>query len=320
MRLAILSLRDRSLAIGMRNISPPLEDALCGFPDVTLVAPPADRRPSFRPSRPAWLAAILTVRRADTVFWIQSHVRPPWAMWGLAYARPTAGRSFYAIDPWEPSIRTLARVISCQRLVRAFVEYRQAYEDLLKLRPDAPVEWLPIGVSLDVFRDLEIERDIDIYSMGRRHEPLHQALQALAERRGLLYRYSQHPGDPATREELNELINRCRYFVTLTPNHQNPARTGSYYPVTSRFVEGAAAGARLLGSIPYRPEYEWHFPFGGVIECSASGADIEDVLDRADADPAWEATRVAVRDHVRATHGWEDRAARIHRSLASRPI
>lgn len=315
MRLAVISRPLEGAPIFWRNVGPPLESALADLPDATLVVPPGLRRPSLRSAAPAWLNAIKTVRRADTVFWIQMHLHPGAASWGLAYARPTARRAALAIDSWEPSIQHLGRVLEAQHLTRCFLAYNQAYAALKDAFPKLPLEWMPLGVPLGVFHDLGLERDIDVYWMGRRSEGLHQALVEHCARRGLVYRYAQHPNDPPTQVELNELMSRARYFVVLPPTYENAARTGAFTPLTSRYLEGPAAGARLLGVIPPRVEYEWFYPPNAIVECAPDGSDIGSVLDRADADPEWEATRVRVRDHVRAQHGWENRASAIYSSL-----
>jgi hypothetical protein len=315
MRLVVLSSRLIQYRIFDRNCVNPLEDELAAMPGATLVAPPALRRATVRRNRPAWLAAARTVRRADAVVWTQMHLTPAAPLWALAYVRPTAKRSLVAIDSWEPTIAYLGRLLEAQRLTHCFVVYPQAYAWLRARYPDMRLHWLPLGVNLGGFEDSGRERDIFAFWMGRRHEDLHHALEAYCAARALKYRYSLHASDPATGEELSELMNRCRYFVVTPPDINNPARTGSFSPLTSRYLEGPAAGARLLGVAPGDNELARFMPESALVECKPDGSDLAEALTRADADPAWDDIRRATRDHVRATHGWRMRAMQIYDTL-----
>ena len=81
--------------------------------------------------------------------------------------------------------------------------------------------------------------------MGRRHEPLHQALLAYCEARGLRYVYPKDGG--LSTEELDRLTSSAQYFVATPPDLDNPKRTGGFSPLLMRYFEGLAAGTRLLG-------------------------------------------------------------------------
>ena len=96
------------------------------------------------------------------------------------------------------------------------------------------------------------------------------------------------------------------------PNLSDAAHTGSYAPLTMRYLEGPAAGSRLLGVAPRRLELDAHLPAGALVEVRADGRDLADVLERVDAEPSFEVTRTAIRDYVRGGHSWIARATEIH--------
>jgi hypothetical protein len=205
-------------------------------------------------------------------------------------------------------------MIRVQRLALCFIHYREAVQVIKRTSPDAPVEWLPPGFSRAVFQDRGFTRDIDLLWIGRRHAPLHAALLRLSDETGYTYRYSRHRRDPATSDELSELVARARYFVVTPPGRE---RTGAFNPLSMRYLEGLGGGARLLGVLPLSGEFQDLFPMDAIVECAADGSDLATVLAEADADRRWEEKRVSARDLVHQFHGWESRAKHIYDRIMS---
>jgi hypothetical protein len=313
-KLVVLSARHLGEEFGFRNLSPPLENALASLPGATLVLPPPLRRGTLNASAPAWLRAIKTVRRADVVYWNQGAHYPKLQLWALAYTRPRARRVCLAMDLSELVVDRMRHLIRLQRIALCFIHYREAVHAIKRRSPDSPVEWLPPGFSRTVFRDRGFERDIDVLWIGRRHPPLHAALVRLSDETGYTYRYSHHARDPATSEELSELVARGRYFVVTPPGRE---RTGIFNPLSVRYLEGLGGGARLLGVLPRSGEFQELLPMDAIVECAANGSDVAAVLAGADADPQWEEKRVAARDLVHRLHGWENRAKHIYDRVLS---
>lgn len=317
MKLVYLSNRHLQHEVYWRNMTPALERSLSAIEDVTVLAPPPLRRPTFRADRPAWLAAIRVVRQADAVLWMQLHLRPPLPIWGLAYARPLTVRTMIVLDAWRQHLDNLALVVKRQHIRRCYVWYREAADALAERYPQLGFSWLPVCVDTDVFRDLGLERDIDFFWIGRRDEALHEALLAYCARRGLSYRYSKHEHDPPTREELSQLAARTRYFVATPPNLTNAERTGGFSPLTPRYLEGPAAGARVIGIPCLESDLEYYLPGGGFIRCAPDGSDLAEVLEAAESDPDWELHRTRTRDRVVHEHSWEQRACHIYTDVAT---
>jgi glycosyl transferase family 1 len=312
MRLVVLSARKLGLHVNWTTLGPPLEDPLGQMPGATLLEAPALRRGTLRADCPAWLAAIRTMRRADAVFWMQISARPPAPVWALAYTKPTAKRAAATVDAWEPAIDKVGATARAQRLAILFVFFREAALELARRYPKTRFEWLPFGYDTGVFRDLGLERDIFAYWMGRRYEPLHARLESYCAERGLNYRYTKRGGEFPNPHDLNRVIARSRYFVVTPPNLDNPARTGRYSPMMMRYLEGLGSGARLLGVLPNREEYELMLPMDAIVRCAPDGSDLEQALDRDFADPLAEEKRRAAHRLVAEEHGWERRAETIH--------
>ena len=319
MRLAVLSARAIDDANYWRNIAPPLEDALAAQADASLVVAPAFRKPSLSATRPAWLSAIRTVRRADAVFWIQLHVRPTAPVWALAYARPTARRTAMVVDSWPVFHWRLAAYAKVQNLAHCFVNFRSSVLALKSMAPNRHFEWLPFGFNDRVFRDQGLERDIYALWVGRRYEPFHEALVAHCASRGLHYEFLEPPGRPIPLDELSQLAARSRYFVTLPPDLGDPIRTGGSSPLSLRYLEGIGAGCRLLGGRPGSGELELMLPGEPIVECAIDGSDLERRLDSADADPAFATKTETMYRHAHAVHPWERRAEWIHARLRGGP-
>jgi Glycosyl transferases group 1 len=313
-RLVVLSARHLGEDFGFRNFSPPLEDALSSLPGATLVAPAPVSRGTLRSRVPEWLAAIKTLRRADVVYWNQGAHYPDLKLWALAYTRPRARRVCLAMDLSQLVVDRMRHLIRVQRLAMCFTLYREAVEAIKRTSPETPIEWLPPGFSRAVFRDLGLARDIDILWVGRRHPPLHAALLRFSDETGYTYRYSYHPRDPATSEELTQLVARARYYVVTPPG---PERVGEFNPISVRYLEGLGAGARLLGVLPRSGEFEDLLPMDAIVACAADGSDLPAVLAEADADPQWQEKRLAARDLVHERHGWEQRAKQIYERVTS---
>jgi hypothetical protein len=317
MNLVYLSNRLLETEVYWRNITPPLERAFGDMADTTVITPPPLRRATFRSDRPAWLSMIKTVRRADAVFWVQGHLKPPTPLWALAYVPPLAVRSTLVLDAWGQHLDNLAAVVDKLGIHRCYVLYTEALPSLSANHGALGFRWLPMAANSDVFTDLGHDRDIYAFWLGRRHDALHEALRRHCSERNLVYRFTTGGHDPATVEELQQIAARSRYIVATPPDVNDPVRTGGYSPLTSRYIEGPLAGARSMGVAAVRPEMDYFFEDGEFVACAEDGSDLSGVLDAADSDPKWEERRTAARDRFRQRHTWAVRALEIRDDLES---
>ncbi len=122
-----------------------------------------------------------------------------------------------------------------------------------------PCYYMPPGVDMLKFvpKVPAPERDIDIYSMGRRPKILHQKLLALVESKGIVYIYDGLLNSGVYvrdylehRDNLRDSLKRSRYFLVFPSKFDVPKQTRGQVEFGFRFFEGAASGAVLIGDIP----------------------------------------------------------------------
>jgi hypothetical protein len=158
-------------------------------------------------------------------------------------------------------------------------------------------------------------RVIDVLSIGRRSEPMHQALLELTAARGLFYLHDTIPGslvrptNPAQhRDMLANSAKRSRYFVTY-PAKFGAGENQGQSEVGARYFEGLAAGAVLLGQTPSAPAFRDDLPWpDAVIDARPDGSDLAEVLSALEDRPD-EVRRLGVRNAVHALrhHDWSHR-------------
>lgn len=310
MTLAVLSNAQLEPAINWSTLGPPLLGPLATHPEAELIAPP----PLRWSHRGDWRHALRRIGAADEIFWMQSASHPEPPVWALSATRPTARRSAFVVDAFRPLLTKIGVLAVAQRLDPCFVAFREGRDELQRRFPRGRFEWLPFGIDTDVFRPLPDAggRDIFAYWMGRRDERLHLALLRYCQDRGLEYRYTRRSGEFADPQELGAMVARCRYFVVTPPD---ASRTGGFSPLVMRYLEGLAAGARLLGVLPGSGEFEDLLPRRAICEVAADGSDLAERLDADsyDAD-AWRSVAEAG-EIVRREHSWHRRAQQIHARL-----
>lgn len=311
MQLAALSNAELSPWINWTTLGPPVLRTLAAYPGAQLIAPP----PLRWERRRDWWTAIRQLRQSDWVFWMQGSSRPEMPLWVLSATKPTIRRSAFVVDAWRPALTKIGLLAVTQRLDPCFVAFREAFDELKRRFPKGRFEWLPFGVDTDVFRPGDGERDIFVYWMGRRSARLHEALLRYCEERGLAYHYRRVDRDFLDPRELGVLAGRSRYFVVTPPDIDDPIRTGGFSPLVMRYLEGLAAGARLLGVLPRSGEFEDLIPRNALCEVEADGSDLAEKLD---ADlrntDAWSAVDQACK-LVRTEHSWTRRAQQIYDRL-----
>jgi hypothetical protein len=135
-------------------------------------------------------------------------------------------------------------------------------------------------------------RCIDVYSMGRRSEVTHKALLKMAENGSFFYVYdtihqmdtfypSQHRGLVAN------IAKRSRYFVANAAKIDRPFETLGQSEIGYRFLEGAAAGAVMIGEPPTNKVFAEHFDWtDAVVHVPFDTADIGGILADLDSQPA----------------------------------
>ena len=311
MKLGVLSNQRLGKWINWSLLGPPLFGPLSKFENASLIAPPPIGASHWR----EWLAALSSVKRADTLFWMQGSARPELPISILSLMSGRVRRSAFVVDAWRNSLTKIGTLAVAQRLDPCFVAFREGCDELSRRFPSGKFEWLPFGCDHEVFKGTTGERDIFAYWMGRRYEPLHRSLLSYCQSRGLQYQFTHQSGEFKNPVNLGRLVGRSQYFVVTPPDLDNKARTGGFSPLVMRYLEGLSAGARLLGVLPRSGEYETLLPRRAILEVAADGSDLAEKLDtdrlNGNARNEVEKACVLVREH----HSWSKRAEQIYSRL-----
>jgi hypothetical protein len=226
-----------------------------------------------------------------------------------------ARRSNFVLDAWMPLLWKLGLFATIERLDPCFVAYREATTELQRRFPLGKFMWLPHAADTTIFYPRGEEKSVFCFWMGRRYEPLHRALLAYCGARGLRYLYSN---DHYYRDEdLGRIASSARYFIATPSDLDNPIRTGGFSPLVMRYLEGLAAGTRLLGVLPRSGEYEALLPTDAICQVAPDGSDLDERLDEDLANPNAQRRVDAAGAFVRKYHSWQWRAEQIINYLAN---
>jgi Glycosyl transferases group 1 len=311
MELGLLSNSALNPSVYWTTLLPPLFSGLAVQSGVRTIAPP----PLAWERRSEWGKVRSQVKNCDALFWIQLAARPNGPIHLASFLKLGARRSNFVLDAWKPSLTKIGLVATVERLDPCFVAYREAKEELTRRFPLAKFVWLPFGASTEVFYPRKEQKSIFAFWLGRRYDPLHQALLAYCETRGLRYVYSKDGG--LTTEQVGELAASSQYFVATPPDLDHPERTGGFSPLVMRYFEGLAAGTRLLGVLPRSGEYESILPTDAFCQVSPDGSDLAKVLDEDRSNPSNQRVVDAACAFVREHHSWSRRAEQVFNHLAN---
>jgi hypothetical protein len=137
-------------------------------------------------------------------------------------------------------------------------------------------------------------RSIDVYSIGRRWEGVHQALLRSAARSELFYVYDSYadmarmvPTDHKQHRDLfASMAKRSKYFMVSPGKMDRLDETRGQMEVGYRYFEGAAAGAVMIGQAADCETFRELFPWrDAVIELKPDGSDTLAVLAELDSIP-----------------------------------
>jgi len=153
---------------------------------------------------------------------------------------------------------------------------------------ERPCHYVPDGVDALRFSPYPEppDRVVDVYSIGRRVDELHQALLRWTARERLFYVYDSlqtggtHAPDHRQHRDLYaNTAKRSRFFMVAPGKVDSPEETHGQVEVASRYYEGAAAGAVMIGQAPdcrpFREMFDWP---DAVVRVRPDGSDVAEVL------------------------------------------
>ena len=138
-------------------------------------------------------------------------------------------------------------------------------------------------------------RVIDVHSIGRRVQPIHQELLKLVYENGVFYVHDtlNNTGNsiaPSYREHRDmyaSMVKRARLFMVASGKVDAQQDTFGQASLGFRYFEGAAAGAVLLGQAPIGPDFQRHFDWeDALLEIRLDGSDTRETVTDLLADPA----------------------------------
>ena len=190
--------------------------------------------------------------------------------------------------------------------------------------------WLPGAVDTARFSPYPNppERVIDVYSIGRRWEGIHNVLRE-ATSQDFFYLHDTFLGmakmDPQNhrhhRDLLANVAKRSRCFSVAPGKMDRPDETEDQVEIGLRYYEGSAAGTVMIGQAPKCLAFEERFPWPDVvIPLNPDGSDTISVLNQLRSEPE----RMAEIGHRNATeallrHDWVYRWEELLRTVGLSP-
>jgi spore maturation protein CgeB len=194
-----------------------------------------------------------------------------------------------------------------------------------------PCYWLPGGIDSLRFSPFPdpARRVIDVFSIGRRYQGVHQELLKAAECSELFYlhdtlvnvannevhHYQQH------RRLFANMAKRSRYFVVAPAKTDARHETHGQIEIGYRYFEGAAAGAVMIGDVPNCEAYKELFGWPeAVFPVQPDGSDVINVVHQLDSEPERIAT--ISKRNTRETllrHDWAHRWSEMFRVAGIEP-
>jgi hypothetical protein len=190
-----------------------------------------------------------------------------------------------------------------------------------------PCSYLPLAVDVLRFApSSQSTRVIDICYLGRRSPVTHEALVKLAGQRRIFYYHDTVRASGQDKKQvtfrvanvrehrllLANVLQRSRYYVANRARI-NERESNEWEEISSRFYEGIAAGAVLLGESPRSPEFDKQFDWvDAVVRMPFDAPDVGDRLAILDADPVREAgIRYENLRQAALRHDWVHRLQRV---------
>lgn len=184
-----------------------------------------------------------------------------------------------------------------------FVAAKNSIEAITKIT-GRPCTYLPPGVDTLKFSPYPLlpYRSIDVCNLGRRSPITHQALLEFAQQQQVFYYYDTIKTSGiknATKQQtfavnnakehrslLANLIKRSRYFFANRARVNEVEFIKNNQEFGSRFFEGAAAGAIMLGEPPLSKEFDKYFDWpDAIIKIPFDAPEIGEIIADLDAQP-----------------------------------
>jgi hypothetical protein len=132
--------------------------------------------------------------------------------------------------------------------------------------------FLPPGIDAISFCPYPTSPDrvIDVYSIGRRSEKTHQILLRMTRENALFYLYDSIAGHEGINSRQHRALfanvaKRSRYFIVNPGLVDQPEKRGDQSETSTRYFEGAASGAIMIGERPQNDEFDRLFDWSDAV-------------------------------------------------------
>ena len=318
------------------------EDIICQIDSVDLVAPGAGRwfggryetakRITFHlpVTLDPGVAKLKTSRTYDLLFAIFGSPVDLLLLKALGDWHEVAKRSICLMDEmWVRELKAYRFFLKTLAKFDCVMLYYSQSVDALNDAIGDRCQFLAPGVDALLFRPYpaDLKRVVDIYSIGRRSEATHQALLKLAKEQGRFYLHDSVSGSHAFNATEHRLLfaniaKRSRYFIVNPALIDRQDVRGNQSEMGSRYFEGAAAGAIMIGERPTNKEFEKMFDWpDAVLNLPYGSVEIGKIIDEVESNPRWEATmrrNNAVQSLLR--HDWAYRWEAVLRAAELNPL
>ena len=300
-RICVVSLRGSTRTLA-RCVGWELEDLLCELTGADLVAPIPGRMPP---------TVARVMRHATRTTRYLAHINPGYrrvtldGRYDLIVVVAQFARDLVVMNAL-PGWRALTDVAICwleEHWAAAPVPARSALSQFdyivvnchgsvgtVAAATGRPVTFQPPGIDGLLFCPWPNPpvRSIDVMNIGRRSEVTHRALLA---REDLHYYYDsvRFAGvvDPGEHRRLySNLVKRSRYFIANRAKFDCAEQTAGQAELGFRFIEGAAAGAVVIGDHPRGGAFDEHFGWeDSLLAAPVDAPLIGDMIDELDRQP-----------------------------------
>lgn len=136
------------------------------------------------------------------------------------------------------------------------------------------------------------ERSIDVYSIGRRSKETHHELLRMMNKKKIFYIYDSIDGNKVLDIHQHRLLfanicKRSRYFIVNPGKIDIPEETKNRSDFGSRYFEGAASGAILIGEEPKNEEFREYFYWtDAVVRLPFGSVEIDSIITYLDKQPS----------------------------------
>lgn len=258
--------------------------------------PPLRKRiiPKIRGLRLPRMEPVNVERDYDLAFYVCQFSQQLAEMSQIRNWRSRAKKSaVFILEGWPAKFKLHARTLAAlDQFDHVFVLNGSSIPDLARYT-STPISQLSTATDLLVTTPItdNVPRVVDICCIGRNDPAAHAKLLDYCRERGLFYHYdvwrNLHVKDgwDAVRRFNADLIRRSRYYIVWDPAHGAASRPGAdgSQVLSTRYFEGAAGGAVLLGSRPDCPEYHAAFDWSEAV--IPLGDDPGSVISMLDSDP-----------------------------------